>query len=382
MLVEVGVDADGGGVQPGLVREGGVADIGLPGVRRLVGDVGDRERHMAQRGQLLVADQRPAVLELQVRDDRGEVGVAGALAVAVHRPLHLADARLDRGDRVRDRATGVVVAVDAQFDAHLGGGRDDVGHLAGQHPAVGVTQHDDLGAGVRGGADDREGIVSVGSVAVEEVLAVDEDVLAQPDQVGDGVVHHRQVLLQRGAQCVGDVPVVTLGDDADVLGAGIDQRLGQGIGGSAAASLAGRAEGDQTGIAELQLGLRGLEEGGVVGVRARPATLDEGDAQTVQQPCDAQLVGHRQPQALLLGPVAQGGVEDLEVLGGQRLGGHGGTTPPIRVGPRQCARSHGPRPLVPARGRIAQSPVSRPCGSTRGCPRPARTGCRAARRGS
>ena len=54
-----------------------------------------------------------------------EVGVAGALAAAVHRALHLARADLDRGERVRDAALGVVVAVDA--DAHAVAERADRG---------------------------------------------------------------------------------------------------------------------------------------------------------------------------------------------------------------------------------------------------------------
>ena len=48
------------------------------------------------------------------------------------------------------------------------------------------------------------------------------------------------------------------------------------------------------------------------GHRARPAALDEADAELVEQRRDRQLVGDREVHALLLGAVAQGRVVDLE----------------------------------------------------------------------
>ena len=85
------------------------------------------------------------------------------------------------------------------------------------------------------------------------------------------------------------------------------------------AGLAGGAERDQLGVPQLQLGAGAGEELGVLGQRARPAALDEADADLVQQPGDGQLVGDGVADALALGAVAQGGVEDVEVGGG----GHG-----------------------------------------------------------
>ena len=63
------------------------------------------------------ASSSHAHLQLQVGDDRDQVGVAGALADAVDRALHLRGAGFDGGQRVGDRAAGVVVGVDAQRDA-------------------------------------------------------------------------------------------------------------------------------------------------------------------------------------------------------------------------------------------------------------------------
>ena len=85
-----------------------------------------------------------AHLQLEVGDDRDEVRVAGALADAVDRALHLRRAGLDRDERVGDGAAAVVVPVDAERDvrqrlAHLGDDRRD---LRRQRAAVGVAQHE------------------------------------------------------------------------------------------------------------------------------------------------------------------------------------------------------------------------------------------------
>ena len=96
--------------------------------------------------------QSVAELELEVADDRRQVGVAGALADAGQRPLDVARSPGDGGHRVGDGAAGVVVAVDADGDVGADVG-DDGGRrrldLVGQRAAVRVAQHD-----VAGAADD------------------------------------------------------------------------------------------------------------------------------------------------------------------------------------------------------------------------------------
>ncbi len=204
------------------------------------------------------------------------------------------------------------------------GGLDDLAHPGRQHAAVGVAQHDDLGAGVGGGPDDLEGVLGVGPVAVEEVLTVDEHPASVGDEMGHRIGDHGEVLLQRGVQGAEDVLVVALGDDADHLGAGVQQRLHLRILGSLGAYLAGGPEGDQLGVLEFQVtGCGAGEELGVVGVGARPAALDEADPERHPGPGDRQLVRYERLQALLLGAVAQRGVEDVEGVGSHGHGGHG-----------------------------------------------------------
>ena len=68
-------------------------------------------------------------------------------------------------------------------------------------------------------------------------------------------------------------------------------------------------------MAQLQLAGRGAgEELGVLGHRAGPAALDEAHPELVEQPRHGQLVADRVRDALTLGPVAQGRVEDVECV--------------------------------------------------------------------
>ena len=72
-------------------------------------------------------------------------------------------------------------------------------------------------------------------------------------------------------------------------------------------AMAGRAEGGEPrALPAHRPG--GREELDVLGVRARPAALDERHPELVEHPRDAQLVGQRQRDVLALGAVAQGRV--------------------------------------------------------------------------
>ncbi len=311
------------------MREGRDADVGLVGGGREVDDLGDGVRDAGHVGERALGQDGLAVLELQRGDDGEQVGVADPLAVAVGGALDVRGARVDGGQGVGDGAAGVVLGVDAEAGAGVGqDGGDDGLDLGRQHPAVGVAEDHYVGAGLGRGLDDGLGVLGVGAVSVEEVLAVDEDPAALAHQVGDGVAHHLQVLLQGGAQGEFHMAVVRLGDQGDHRGARLQQRLDLRVLGRLAAGPAGRAEGDEFGVPEVDLLARTGEELGVAGVGSRPAALDETDAEIVQVPGDGQLVRDRQVDAFTLGTVAQRGVEDMEtVVGGLGLGGHAGLTP-------------------------------------------------------
>src|SRR5690606_28078897 len=87
------------------------------------------------------------------------------------------------------------------------------------------------------------------------------------------------------------------------------------------ACLAGRAEGREIGVLEVELLGGTLEELGVLGDRTGPATLDEGHAELVEQGGDRELVRDGQVHALLLRAVAQRRVVHVE-----RGGAHDGSS--------------------------------------------------------
>ena len=253
-------------------------------------------------------------LELQVGDDRREVGVPRALAEAVQRALHVTRAGAHRGHRVGDRAAGVVVAVDADHHVaadmavHVGDDRLD---LVRQRPTVGVAQHDVGGALDHRRLERPHRELRGALVAVEEVLHVDEHAAAVGRQVLDRVGDHRLALVERRLERLGHVILGALGDDADGLGAGLDQVAQRRVVVDLALRPAGRAERDERAGGQRQLVAGAGEELDVLRVGARPAALDVAHAQQVELLGDPQLVLDAGRDAFDLQAVAQRRVEDL-----------------------------------------------------------------------
>ncbi len=304
-------------MQAGLVGERARADVGLAAVGRHVGHLADGVGQAHGVAQPLRRDDLATGLQLQVADDGEQVGVAGALAVAVDRALHVRGTDVEGGHRVGHRAAGVVVAVDAEPGPRgLQDVADDVLHLGRQHAAVGVAERHDLGPGLGRDAYRLEGVAAVRGIPVEEVLRIEEHASAVSGEEAHRVADHREVLLVGGPQRLLHVAHVRLGDEGDHRGAGVEQGAHERVGLGLAARPPGRAERGQRGRLQVELVPGPGEELRVLGVRPRPAALDEPDSQLVQVPRDDELVGDREVEALLLGTVAQRRVVDLDGLGG------------------------------------------------------------------
>jgi hypothetical protein len=307
------IGADAGCVQPGLVREGVLADVRLAGVglavEQLVGEV----RGLRQQAQLLVGDHAVAQLQLQIGDDRDEVRVAGALADAVHRALHLGRAGLDGHERVGDRAAAVVVAVDADRDARqrLAHIRHRTGDLAGQRGPVGVAQHDALGAGRGGRAQALDRVVAVLAQAVEEVLGVEDHALALPDEEGDGLRDHRQVLRARDAHDLLDMTDRGLADDRADGREAVGQHAQPAVLVRGDTAPARHAECGDRRVRE-RLVLQAGEQLGLLGVRRGEARLDDVDAEVVEAVHEAHLLLGGERHAAPAHAVAQRRVVELD----------------------------------------------------------------------
>ena len=303
-------------MQTALVRERRQPDVGLVGARRLVRDLSNDMAHSTEVNDAIVGKHSPSELQFEICNDRHEIRIAATLAVSVDDALHVRDAGLDRGERIRDCAAGVVVRVDAKASATAFQHRvDDVGELRGQHPAVRVTEHDHVSSGFGRDAYRFDCVGRIRLVAVEEMLGVDEDPASFTAQVLDRVADHREVLVERGLQCLEHVPVVTLGDEAHDGRFGISQRRHLRVVGGLHVRLAGRTERTERCVLELQLGAGAAEELGVLRQCARPTAFNETDAEVVEVLRNRQFVGDREGHALTLGAVAQGRVVDVKGIG-------------------------------------------------------------------
>ena len=202
VLERLGLGAHARRVHARLVREGVLADVGLGRIGRPVEQLVDEVRRLGQPRQALLGEHLVAHLQLQVGDDRDQVGVARTLADAVDGSLHLRGARFDARERVGHRAAGVVVRVDAQRHRpeRFAHDRECGADLRRQRAAVGIAQDDPLGAGLRGRAQALQRVARVKGQAVEEVLGVEEHALARGHEECDRLGDHLQVLRARDAQ--------------------------------------------------------------------------------------------------------------------------------------------------------------------------------------
>ncbi len=229
-------------------------------------------------------------------------------------PLDVIDALGHRGQGVRHRALRVVVDVDAERGLHLHvllHLADDLGHFVGQAAAIGVAEHEAVGARRLRGLESTEGVVAVLLEAVEEMLGVVDDLLEVLEEVGDGVTDHRDVLVEGRPERMRHVEVPGLAEDGDHGRARLDQRLDIAVllrphAGTARGAEGGDLRGLEDGV------LDALEEAQILGVRAGPAALDVVDAESVQALRDADLVLHGEGHAFALGAVPERGVVYLD----------------------------------------------------------------------
>ena len=318
---------DGADVDARLVREGAAADERLVAVRCAVRHFADVARRGGETRQGSRRQTAQPELQLEVGDHGAEIGVAAALPVAVDRPLHVPGARRHRRQAVRRGQLAVVVGVDADRQGAETGARHRHRrpYLVRQRPAVGVAQHDAIGAGLRRGQEGQESVLGTGAVAVEEVLGVVDHLAAgllqEPHAVGD----HRQVLLELRAQRLAHVVVPGLAENRHPRRAGRQEGQQALVRRGARAHATRASEGYQTRGGE-RLARRPVEELEVLRIGAGPPAFDERHAQPVERAQDLQLVLDRVGDLLRLRSVPQRRVVDLH------RPGHGVPVAPVVFG--------------------------------------------------
>ena len=130
-------------------------------------------------------------------------------------------------------------------------------------------------------------------------------------EVGQRLLDDAQVVLEGGAQHIGDMQRPGLANHSADRRTGVEQRLDVGVIFGAAIHPAGGTEGCHQGMFPPYVA-RPFEELGVLGVRARPTAFDKGYTQFVEFACNADLVGAGKRDAFALGAVTQSGVVDLD----------------------------------------------------------------------
>src|SRR5260370_29617619 len=87
VLVGGRIFEDGADVDAAFVRKSALADERLLSARAEIGHIGNGPRQCGQVSQLFCADNVMAHLQLQVGDNRAEIGVAAAFAISVDAAL-------------------------------------------------------------------------------------------------------------------------------------------------------------------------------------------------------------------------------------------------------------------------------------------------------
>jgi hypothetical protein len=144
------------------------------------------------------------------------------------------------------------------------------------------------------------------------MLGIEHHLVHAAPGMGDRVADHLDILGAIQLERDIDMEIPGLADHAHCARPGRQDGVEAGIVGGTAAGAARHAEGHELRVQEF----RRLGEEAIIGrVRARPAALDIVDAQPVELARNGDLVGHGEIDALGLGAVPQGGIEQVEAVG-------------------------------------------------------------------
>ena len=237
-----------------------------------------------------------------------ERGVAGPLADPVDRALDLADARVDRGERVRDREAEIVVAVRREGHAGDLGAEtphlvEEAGVLHRQREADGIGKVDDRGAGPdRRPAD----LGDERWIRPRRVLARELDLVHVLARVPNGPVRMLDDLGGLELQLLLHVDGARGEEDVDPGAPRVGERLRPGLDvlltGAAERCDRGAAGAAGDGLDSLEIAGRGHCEAG----------LDHFDSEELELLRDLDLLVRLQRDARRLLAVAKRGVEDCD----------------------------------------------------------------------
>ena len=256
-------------------------------------------------------------LQGQVGDGSRQVGVAGPLAVAVDASLHVGGAPAHRGQRVGHGTAAVVVEVDTDLGLEAGRARR---RRCARPRRAGCRRWCRTGPGSRPPPPRRP----AGCAAVNSGLAL------YPSKKCSASRKTRRSLARRNStesatmatassSVVRRASTTCISEDlATMHTASVwASTRWRSVSSSSALTPARRVDPKATRVdrGQGELGRGPGEELRVLGVGPGPPTFDEGDPEVVELLGHPQLVVDGQGEALLLGAVPQGGVEDIDGVG-------------------------------------------------------------------
>ena len=131
-------------MQTSLMSKCTSTDIRCLRVHGAIQNFGDMITHCCQAIKTTFWQTLITQLQLQVRDNGCEVGIASALTQTIQRSLHVTSTAQHSSHRVGDGTTGVIVAVNADRDIvahmalHLS---NDLLHFMRKASTIGIAQH-------------------------------------------------------------------------------------------------------------------------------------------------------------------------------------------------------------------------------------------------
>ena len=298
-------------VDAGGMREGVAADHGLVGLHRHRTHVAHQPARAHELGGVDAAgDIQVIAAHVHDHHDLFEGGVARALADAVDGAFHLARAVPDRGDGIRGGEAQVVVAVDRD-DRLVDVGHaveqvvDDRGEDLGRGVADGVGNVDRAGPVLDGGLDHLAQKVALGAAGV---LGRELHVAALAARQLHRLRDHGQDLALRAAQLL--FAVNGRGAEEGVDAGPLGRAHGRGARQDVLVDGAGQAAND----GPLDLLGDGLDRDEVAGRRNGKSRFDDVDLELRELARDADLLSHRQAGRQGLFAVAQGRIENQDVV--------------------------------------------------------------------
>ena len=181
-----------------------------------------------------------------------------------------------------------------------------------QRAAIGVAEHDPAGTLLVGGARAGKRERRIGLVAVEEMLAVEQDLTALGARGAHAVPDGGDVFFGRGLERNADMIIRRFGNKTNRRPCA-----------SSSASRPGSFEAERPGRRVMPKAVnvapeRALltEQLGIDRVGAGIAAFDIIDAELVEHAGDRELVGEREIDAVGLRAIAQGGVKQIQALAG------------------------------------------------------------------